>query len=322
MAAIAACGCFYITEAERDARYDLDGDGVLRPDDCDDSDPDLTEPLAWFTDADGDGHGDPDAESRACVMPLDGVTSDDDCDDEDPDRHPGARETCDGLDNDCDGLIDEDQGLFTWYADSDGDGVGVVDDTVEDCVAPEGFVAQPGDCDDTDGERYPGAIELCDGLDSDCDDLDDLDDPDLSAEARTHYLDGDEDGFGAGLGAEMCPPDPGWVASDGDCADEDPARSPGADEWCNALDDDCDGPVDEDPADGQPQWPDLDGDGAGDEDATPVIRCDDGDLSWVLNQTDCDDDDPDIFGQAPETCADGIDSNCQDGDTETPPDCQ
>lgn len=56
---------------------------------------------SWFGDADGDGHGDPSTEVRACIQPRNTVTLGDDCDDSDGDRYPGAPELCDGIDDDC-----------------------------------------------------------------------------------------------------------------------------------------------------------------------------------------------------------------------------
>ncbi len=109
-------------------------------------------------DADGDGYG-----------------STIDCDDGDPAVHPGADEHCDGVDEDCDEVVDEDPvDGDPWYQDLDGDGFG--DDTISEsaCDAPEGFVATSGDCDDLDREVHPGAFDACcDGLDADCDGEDD-----------------------------------------------------------------------------------------------------------------------------------------------------
>ena len=80
-----------------------------------------------------------------------------------------STEVCNGIDDDLDGEIDEGLTLSTFYRDADEDGYGVMGNTVEACEAPEGYVAQAGDCDDTEPDVYPGAWDGCDGLDNDCD---------------------------------------------------------------------------------------------------------------------------------------------------------
>ena len=102
---------------------------------------------------------------------ADGYTTADDCNDADASINPGATEICDGVDNNCDGETDE--GLLTpVYADLDGDGFGAgaaVGGVCDASSLPEGQVLDSTDCDDSDSSVNPGATELCDGLDNDCD---------------------------------------------------------------------------------------------------------------------------------------------------------
>jgi hypothetical protein len=123
----------------------------------------------YYRDADGDGHGDPSVTSDLCSPDGEYIEDDTDCNDADAMTYPGALEVCDGGDNDCNGLVDDDAAPLTYYRDEDGDGYGVDDDTVEICGAPEGYVDLGGDCEDDDDEINPGEIEVCDYIDADCD---------------------------------------------------------------------------------------------------------------------------------------------------------
>ncbi len=88
----------------------------------------------------------------------------------------GLTEVCDGIDNDYDMLVDEGV-LLTFYADTDGDGFGDLGHDTLACSLPPGFVTDTTDCDDTDAAIHPGATEICDDIDNDCDGLVDTADP-------------------------------------------------------------------------------------------------------------------------------------------------
>ncbi len=158
----------------------------------------------FYADQDGDGFGDPNNTVQACTVPSGFVADNTDCNDLNGAIYPGAIEICDGVDNDCDGLVDESPDL-------DGDG----------------FTLCDGDCDDADATIYPGAPELCDGVDNDCD-----------GEVPDSEVDDDGDGF------SEC---------QGDCDDTDSSIYPGAPEICDGIDNDCDGLVDTD----DPSWTDA-----------------------------------------------------------------
>jgi hypothetical protein len=124
---------------------------------------------SFFADLDGDGHGNPSADVTACVAPAGYATTGDDCDDTRIDVHLGGVEVCDGVDNDCNLAVDDGLAFSDWYADEDGDGFGDPEDVVNLCAPLDGFVADATDCDDANAARFPGAPELCNLHDDDCD---------------------------------------------------------------------------------------------------------------------------------------------------------
>jgi hypothetical protein len=162
-----------------------DGDPAVHPggdevcngidDDCDgfvdDADASLVDGEAWWPDADGDGFGAEGAEALACEPPDEGVDQGGDCDDADPDISPDERESCNGVDDDCDGAVDEAGAIGSelYYPDADGDGFGDAAGVVSSCERPADHVDDDSDCDDDDAAVHPEAQETQAGVDDDCD---------------------------------------------------------------------------------------------------------------------------------------------------------
>ena len=285
----------YCNQLDDDCDGEIDEDGAL------DS--------LWYLDGDGDGYGDPDLALEQCEQPSGYVLESDDCDDGDAAVYPGADERCNGYDDDCDGVVDEDDAVdgATWYADADGDGYGDASSTTTACSQPSGYTTDATDCDDAWAVSYPGADELCDGMDNDCDGTVDEE----VVDGTTWYLDADGDGYGDSSSSSTtttCEQPTGYVASDTDCDDTDASVNPWVDERCNGVDDDCDGTVDEDSAVDATIWyADVDSDGFGDS-ATGAASCAQP-TGWVADGTDCDDLDTAANPGASERC-DGVDNDC------------
>ena len=79
----------------------------------------------------------------------------------------GSEITCDTLDNDCDGVVDESL-IITYYQDSDADTYGDASVSQDVCLQPPGYVTDNTDCDDTNQDINPGITEICDGIDNNC----------------------------------------------------------------------------------------------------------------------------------------------------------
>ncbi len=280
-------------------------------DDCDgEADgPDSLGCVLYFHDGDADGFGVTD--TQACLCAPEGTlttTEGGDCNDASDEIGPDTIEQCNGLDDDCDGTVDE------AFPDSDGDGAAdCVDADDDDDGDPDSL-----DCAPTDPDVHHAAVELCDGLDQDCDGVADDGFVDTDGDGEADCLDPDDDGDG--------------VHDDADCAPLDPTVSPGAIEVCDQHDQDCDGLIDEDfpdqdgdgtadcadpdidddfisnpkdncPSVANPEQEDQDGDGVGD-------ACDeDIDGDGADNEADCEPTDPAIHPAATELC-DGDDETC------------
>ncbi len=229
---------------------DDDGDGLIDADD-----PDVVA-IPWYADADADGFGDLNVSVISCSQPGGYVPWPNfgDCDDSDPNVHPGATETCDGIDNncdglieqelcnglddDCDGLIDEEVADITWFLDWDHDGYGSPTSTTISCNPPYGYVLNNTDCYDYNPSIHPGALDYCNGYDDNCDGTID--------EGPVWYLDGDGDGFGNPEVVYLsCYRPSGYVGTGTDCDDAHGNSNPDASEILDGLDNDCDGLIDE-----------------------------------------------------------------------------
>ena len=182
----------------------------------------------------------------ACDEPSGYADNDLDCNDTDGAINPDGLETCDSVDNDCDGEIDGPSSLdaTTLYHDDDSDGFGDPDDSLTDCSHPSDYVTDNTDCDDTQDDVNPDATEYCDEEDDDCDGTIDEDD---SVDAETWYVDNDSDGFGnASTTMQSCSQPSGYVSDATDCDDTAYSTNPDADEICeDSADNDCDGTLDE-----------------------------------------------------------------------------
>ena len=265
---------------------DADGDGAGICSDCDDTDANnfpgnieicdgqdnncddlVDDDDPTVADADGDGYG-------AC----------EDCDDENANIHPGIQDICNNVDDNCNGLVDEGLPTVDYYPDMDGDGYGDANvAATASCQPLPNYTEDNSDCDDTNPAINPDGTEVCDGLDNDCDG--DVDEG--AVDSLTWYADTDGDGFGdPNNPIDACLQPTGYVADNTDCDDADAMQYPGADEYCNGEDDNCDGAIDENPVDGQWFPVDADGDGFGDP-AVDQWGCNGTDNDW-----DCDDADP------------------------------
>jgi len=305
---------------------DLDGDGHSTPescegtrDDCDDGDPLVypgAEEICDGADSDCDGglppieedhDGDGDVACADCNDAADWLnyadadgdgfaTCEGDCDDGDPGLDPADLDgdgwsTCDGDCDDGDDTLDLDDGDLDGWTSCDGDC-----DDADPSLGPadldgDGWSTCDGDCDDGTALSHPGATEICDGQDNDCDGV-----------VFPHELDADGDG---------------WPVCAGDCNDVLATVYPGAPADCDGVaDNDCDG-IDD------PDELDADGDGA-----TPCDGdCDDGDAAldpwdadgdgWTTCDGDCDDGEGAVHPAQAEVCSDGVDNDCDGG----PGDC-
>ncbi|MDP2306417.1 MAG: MopE-related protein [Pseudomonadota bacterium] len=269
---------------------DCDGGELCYEDDDDDGILDSTRDTRASTDTDCR-----DANEATSTAPTT------DCDDTDATRHPDATEIVgDGVDQDCDGAEtcyddDDDDGTL----DSSGDTRASVDTDCGDRA--EGTIDDAtNDCDDSDASVLVGAPEVAvDGIDQDCDGVD------------ACYLDIDGDGFGDTTvvdGTDLACGGPGESRVNTDCDPASASTWPGAEELpADGLDQDCDGL--------ELCYVDADGDGHGVAEGRldPSLDCASEGVAPVGD--DCDDEDEDVFPGASEVPVDGVDQDCDGGET-------
>ena len=267
--------------------------------------------LEFFVDQDNDGYGDSDNVQKSCDLRIGLSSLDGDCDDQNPTISPGSTEFCDEIDNDCDGIID-DNVTNSYYADTDEDGYGDPDTKVETCYAPTGYVDNDTDCNDVDTFIHPNAPEFCDTQDNNCDGVVD---ENTAVDAITWYADNDMDTFGSATNTtKNCTLPEGYVADNTDCDDADNDIHPSAPELCNGFDDNCDEEIDGDDAiDGSIFFADFDNDGFGNANQ-PHNSCSQP-LFYVVDNTDCNDANENIHPNAVEFC-NGINDNCDENTDE------
>lgn len=334
----------------------------------------------YYYDKDQDGFGDGSIPPVCLCHPIPNlhITALDgkDCDDNNSQINPSAEEHCDGMDNDCDSLTDEPgaKGCTKWYLDQDGDGYG--ENNSLKCLCnqdPSLNVNKGGDCDDLDKGVYPGAVEICNGKDDDCDglvdnnipetqctienafgvcpgkmvcesgglvckgqtpakevcntkddDCDGLVDPEGSDGCSYYYIDKDNDGYGTDDTKKcLCQPSAPYLASQSkDCNDLDNTINPASKEVCDGKDNDCDGLVDPPNTSGCSNfYEDKDGDGWG-VNGSVLCLCKPNYPHTALADGDCDDEDKEVHPKATEKC-DGKDNDCDGiGDVEGTTGCK
>jgi hypothetical protein len=278
---------------------------------CTGDNPPDSDMFTYYLDSDRDGYGDPGnaIEVEYAEPPVGYVDNDDDCDDANAVVSPEAEEVCDQVDNNCNGESDEGV-TTTYYADDDGDRYGNSSDTTQACYVPDGYVENDTDCDDTNAATNPGAREICDQIDNNCNGL--INEGGLCNE-HTYYRDADADGYGdPDDSIEVTNPSPpnGYVGNNSDCNDANATINPEAEEVCDQTDNNCNSAVDEGGACGQyTYYKDTDGDGYGDPDDATTSSDSTPPDGYVANNTDCDDENAEIKPSATEAC-DEVDNNC------------
>jgi len=196
----------------------------------------------FYRDFDNDGYGSPFITLDSCSMPTGYVLNNFDCNDFDPNINPSSIDTCNTIDDNCNGFIDEDAEFFSWYQDVDLDSFGNPSSDTTSCFILSGFVIDSTDCNDLNYFINPLQSESCNLFDDNCNGL--IDD---SITTFHYFQDYDSDGYGNSLvDSSTCQVEiSGYVIDSTDCDDFNSEIFPGAAEIQNGTDDNCNDIIDE-----------------------------------------------------------------------------
>lgn len=261
--------------------------------------------ILYYLDNDGDGFGNPNISLSACSPPAGYVTNNQDCNDSNALIKPGVTEVCNLVDDNCNGSINEGLVFLNYYVDTDLDGYGAGTPT-NSCTPLFGnYVTNNLDCNNNNASIRPNAVEICNSIDDNCNNL--IDD---GLTFVNYFVDTDSDGFGAGTAINSCSnPGAGYVTNNSDCNNNNAAIRPTASEICNNIDDNCNNSTDEGLV-FLNYYLDVDHDGYY---LSIVNACVSPGINYTFNGSvlgDCNDNNFNINAGAMEICGNGIDENC------------